>query len=94
MRLPIIPLRIPAIKIRGKIFLGAGIYIFLATIIGVFAYRELYSINSKLPLVEKMDDMTHSIIEARTYEKNFLLYRQERDIGEFKRYISAIKAVM
>jgi signal transduction histidine kinase len=94
MRLPIIPLRIPAIKIREKIFLGVGIYIFLATIIGVFAYRELYIINAKLPLVEKIDDMTHSIIEARTYEKNFLLYRQERDIGEFKRYITAIKAVM
>jgi hypothetical protein len=58
MRFPIIPLRIPAIKIREKIFLGVGIYIFPASIIGVFAYREPYIITSQLPVVEKLDDMT------------------------------------
>ena len=92
MKFPFVPLHVPQIKIRGKIFLGVGTYIFLAAIIGVFAYRELYIINSKLPVVEKMDDITQNIIEARTYEKNFLLYRQARDVEEFKQSLSTIKS--
>ena len=92
MKFRFIPLHVPPIRIRGKIFLGVGTYIFLAAIIGVFAYRELYIINSKLPVVEKMDDITHNVIEARTYEKNFLLYRQARDVDQFKQCLSTISA--
>ncbi|HTZ18296.1 MAG TPA: ATP-binding protein [Dissulfurispiraceae bacterium] len=86
------PLGIPSLKIREKIFLGVGTYIFLAAIIGVFAYRELYIITSKLPIFEKLDDITHNIVEARTAEKNFLLYRQEEDIKAFRKCLDLIKS--
>ncbi len=92
MKAPFSPLRLPSLKIREKIFLGVGTYIFLAAIIGVFAYRELYIITSKLPVVEKLDDVTHNIIEARTAEKNFLLYRQNDDIKTFRKYLDVIKS--
>jgi signal transduction histidine kinase len=92
MKFPFFPLHIPSLKIREKIFLSVGTYIFLAAIIGVFAYRELYIITSKLPVVEKLDDMAHKIIEARTAEKNFLLYRQEEDIEAFRQYLGVIKS--
>jgi len=92
MKLPSFPLRIPSLKIREKIFLGVGTYIFLAAIIGVFAYRELYIITSKLPAFEKLDDITRTIIEARTAEKNFLLYRHEEDIRVFRKCLDLIKS--
>lgn len=79
-------------KIREKIFLGVGTYIFLSAIIGVIAYHELYAIYTRLPVVNKIDDITHNIIEARKYEKTYLLYRKESDLLEFKRYIDLLKA--
>ncbi len=91
MKLRFYPPHLPSLKIREKIFLGVGTYIFLAAIIGVFAYRELHMITSKLPVVEELDDVTHNIIEARTAEKNFLLYRQEEDIKAFRKYLANIR---
>ncbi len=64
MRGRIIPPYIPAIKLREKIFLDVGTYIFLAAIIDVFAHRKLYYFNLKLHIVEKLDDMSLSIIGA------------------------------
>lgn len=84
-------LRLPTMKIREKIFFGVGTYIFLSAIIGVIAYHELYVIFTKLPVVNKMDDITHTIVETRRYEKTYLLYRQESDRLEFKRHIYLLK---
>ena len=84
-------LRLPTMKIREKIFFGVGTYIFLSAIIGVIAYHELYVIFTKLPVVNKMDDITHNIVETRRYEKTYLLYRHESDRLEFKRHIYMLK---
>lgn len=84
-------LRLPTMKIREKIFLGVGTYIFLSAIIGVIAYHELYVIFTKLPVVDKIDDITHNIVEARRYEKTYLLYRKESDLLEFKRHLYLLK---
>ncbi|MGO9379555.1 MAG: ATP-binding protein [Dissulfurispiraceae bacterium] len=91
MKNPPFRLRLPTIKIREKIFLGVGTYIFLSAIIGVIAYHQLYVIFTKLPVVNKIDDITHNIIEVRKDEKTYLLYRQESDLLEFKRHIYLLK---
>ena len=91
MKKPPFRLRLPIMKIREKIFFGVGTYIFLSAIIGVIAYHELYVIFTKLPVVNKMDDITHNIVETRRYEKTYLLYRQESDRLEFKRHIYLLK---
>ncbi|MDH5767824.1 MAG: ATP-binding protein [Nitrospirota bacterium] len=78
-------------KIREKIFLGVGTYIFLASIVGLFAYRELLTIKTRLHLVEIADDITHNIGEVRRYEKNFLLYREQEDFQEVKNYLGTLK---
>jgi signal transduction histidine kinase len=92
MKKPPFRFRLPTMKIREKIFLGVGTYIFLSAIIGVIAYHELYVIFTTLPVVNKMDDITHNIVEARRYEKTYLLYRQESDRLEFKRRVYLLKA--
>lgn len=78
-------------KIREKIFLSVGTYIFLAAIIGFFAYRELLTITTRLNLVEIADDITYNISEIRRYEKNFLLYKQRVDVQEFKKNLGILK---
>lgn len=78
-------------KIREKIFFGAGIYLFLATIICFFAYRDLLTISTRLNLVEIADDMTHTLAEVRRYEKNYLLYREEEDLRNFREHLATLK---
>lgn len=78
-------------KIRDRIFLGVGTYVFLAIIICFFAYRELLTISTRLNLVEIADDITHTLSEVRRYEKNYLLYKEKEDLQEFQQYLSTLK---
>jgi signal transduction histidine kinase len=78
-------------KIRDKLFLGFGLYIFLATLLGLFAYKELRTIGRGLTLVEMADDITNNVLEVRRYEKNFLLYRDEGNLQELTDYLALLK---
>src|SRR5512143_1778626 len=77
-------------KIRDKLFLGFGLYILLAVILGFFAYKELRTIGTRLTLVETADDITNTILEVRRYEKNFLLYKDSKSLGELKQYLAKL----
>ena len=78
-------------KIRDKLFLGFGLYILLAVILGFFAYKELRLISTKLALVETADDITNTILEVRRYEKNFLLFKDHESYAELQKYLGALK---
>lgn len=78
-------------KIRDKLLLGFGFYIFLAAILGFFSYKELQTITTRLTLVEVADDTTNSILEVRRFEKNFLLFKDEKSLQELKKYLGALK---
>ena len=78
-------------KIRDKLFLGFGLYIFLAVILGFFAYKELRNISAKLVLVETADDVTNTILEVRRYEKNFLLFKDRESFEELQKYLITFK---
>jgi two-component system NtrC family sensor kinase len=77
-------------KIRDKIFVGVGAYVFLAALIGFFAYRELRTVTTRVNVVELANEMTHNIGEARRFEKNYLLYQQPEDREEFKRNLALL----
>ncbi len=77
-------------KIREKLLFGFGLYIFLAAILGFFAYKELRTIGARLTLVETADDITNTILEVRRYEKNFLLYRDRENFKELKKYLGIL----
>ncbi|MEW6052621.1 MAG: ATP-binding protein [Nitrospirota bacterium] len=79
-------------KIREKIFIGFGIYVLLATIIGFFAFTELLTISTRLSLVETAHNITHILSELRRHEKNYLLYRQEETLQAFTRNLGQLKA--
>ncbi len=78
-------------KIRDKLFLGFGLYIFLAVILGFFAYKELRTISTRLTLVETTDDITNTILEVRRYEKNFLLFKDRESYEELQKYLDTLK---
>ncbi|HEX9113703.1 MAG TPA: ATP-binding protein [Nitrospirota bacterium] len=78
-------------KIRDKLFLGFGLYIFLAVILGFFAYKELRTIGTRLTLVETADDITNNILEVRRYEKNFLLFKDRESYEELQKYLDTLK---
>ncbi|MBI5025898.1 MAG: HAMP domain-containing protein [Nitrospirae bacterium] len=78
-------------KIRDKLFLGFGLYIFLASILGFLTYKELQTITTKLSLVETADDITNTFLEVRRYEKNFMLYRDKDSLHELKQYLGVLK---
>ncbi|MCL5023342.1 MAG: ATP-binding protein [Nitrospirae bacterium] len=74
-------------KIRDKLFFAFSVYILLAAVIGFFAYEELRSITRRLAIVAAADDASNAILEVRRYEKNFLLFRDDRSLGELKKYL-------
>lgn len=78
-------------KIRDKLLLGFGFYVLFAVVFGFFAYKDLRKITAKLNLVEVADDITNTILEARRYEKNYLLFRDNNSLLEFRKYLGALK---
>jgi len=78
-------------KIRDKLFVGFGLYMFLLVILGFFAYKELRTISLRLVLVETADDITNTILEVRRYEKNFLLFKDRESLEELQKYLSKLK---
>lgn len=78
-------------KIRDKLLLGFGFYILLAVVCGLFAYKDLRKIMVRLNLVEVADDITNTILEVRRYEKNYLLYRDNDSLLEFRKYLGLLQ---
>ncbi len=78
-------------KIRDKLFVGFGLYIFLLAVLGFFAYKELRTISLRLVLVETADDITNTILEVRRYEKNFLLFKDRESYEELQKYLTTLK---
>ncbi len=78
-------------KIRDKLFVAFGLYMFLAAVLGFFTYKELRTITARLALVEIADDITNTILEVRRYEKNFLLFRDGSSYQEVRRYLGILK---
>jgi signal transduction histidine kinase len=78
-------------KIRDKLFLAFGLYIFLAVVLGFFAYKEMQAITTRLSLVETADDITNNFLEVRRHEKNFLLFRDQDSMEELKNNLDQFK---
>ena len=85
-------LQLSNMKIRDKLLLGFGFYILFAVVCGLFAYKNLSKITTRLKLVEVADDITNTILEVRRYEKNYLLFRDKGSLEEFEKYLSAFKS--
>jgi signal transduction histidine kinase len=74
-------------SIRKKVILGFTLSIIAFVGVGIIAYRNLLTIQRKLHFVVIGHELHDTLLEARRYEKNFLLYGQRENYEEALTYV-------
>lgn len=79
-----------SLSIRKKI--TYGFYLLLVFMIGtaVLTYDIVRQVEQKVVFMEIIDDFLHTTLEVRRFEKNYFLYRQEKDYQETLRYLQRL----
>lgn len=75
------------LNIRQKVVLGLSLCMVVFGAIGGMSYRYLREVELKQHFVEVADDLNNAILEARRYEKNYLLYGSVQDLKENRNYV-------
>jgi two-component system, NtrC family, sensor kinase len=75
------------LNIRQKVVVGLSLCMVVFGAIGGMSYRYLREVELKQHFVEFADDLNNAILEARRYEKNYLLYGSGQDLQENRQYV-------
>lgn len=75
------------LNIRQKVILAFSALVVVTSSIGAVSYHYLREIERKQHIVQIADDLGNYILEARRYEKNFLLYKSSEDLEENRKYV-------
>ena len=78
-------------KIRRKLFLAFTIYMVLALIPSLFAFREMDTLRKRLKPVEIAGDITNVLLDVRRQEKNFLLLKDQDSLQLLRKQIAMLK---
>ena len=76
------------LNLRAKIILILGCYILGILIIDFASYDDFNTTEKKIEVLELAYSLNNTILEARRYEKNFLLYNEKGAFQENKRYLA------
>ena len=76
------------LNLRAKIILILGCYILGIMIIDFASYDDFNTTEKKIEILELAYSLNNTILEARRYEKNFLLYNENGAFQENKRYLA------
>jgi two-component system, NtrC family, sensor kinase len=76
------------ISIRKKVVLTIVAYIFVAGVLWLLNFHNGLTLNEKLRLIEKKEDLLNTILEARRYEKNYFLTGNSSHLKESVAFIS------
>ncbi len=74
--------------------MGFTLCVAAVLLIGMLAYRDLIRLDRKLQLGEITHNLHYFIMEARRYEKNFLLNGQEKDYQEGLFYLKKTQEIL
>ena len=74
-------------NIRQKVLLSILLFFLAIGGMSYLSYHYLESVEDKVVLVEVADDLTNIVLEIRRTEKNLLLYGEEANLAENRRYI-------
>jgi len=74
-----------------KILLVLLIPVLIAAAIVYFEFQNLRTIHNKIHIIEIIDDINLTILEIRRYEKNILLFNEERNVKMFYEYFDELK---
>lgn len=75
------------LNIRQKVIVSFTFFLIVTVFIGGFSYRYLMEIERKQHFVQGADDLANLILEARRYEKNFLLYAATPELEANRKYV-------
>lgn len=79
--------------IRGRVI---GIFV-VCLILGValtgYHYWSLVSVRQKFDLVEDFYRLFNNVLEVRRYEKNYIIFRDPKDVKEAARYLERTRAM-
>lgn len=81
------------LSIRQKVILGFVLSIIGFVGVGIYAYRNLLTIERKFSFVVRGHELHDTLLEARRYEKNFLLYGERKNLEEALAYLERGKQV-
>ena len=81
------------LSIRQKVVLGFVLSIIAFVGVGIIAYYNLLTIERKIGFVVRGHELHNTLLEARRYEKNFLLYGQRENIKEALTHLERGKEV-
>jgi two-component system, NtrC family, sensor kinase len=76
------------LNLRVKIMFILGCYILGIMSMDFVSYDHLHTTEEKIEILELAYSLNNIILEARRYEKNFLLYNEEEAFQENKRYLA------
>ncbi len=82
------------LSIRQKVVAGFTLCVAAFLLTGMLAYRDLVRLDQKLQLGEITHNMHYSAMEARRYEKNFLLYGKKEDYQEVLLYLQRTQEII
>lgn len=74
------------LNIRQKVIAGFALLLIITGSFGTVSFSYLRDVERKQHFVETADDLRDFILEARRYEKNFLLYGSADDLNENRRF--------
>jgi two-component system NtrC family sensor kinase len=81
------------LSIRQKVILGFFLSIVAFVGVGIIAYRNILTIERKIEFVVKGHELHDTLLEARRYEKNFLLYGERENFEEAMAFLERGKKV-
>jgi two-component system, NtrC family, sensor kinase len=76
------------LNLKFKCMFILGCYILGILSMGIISYRHLQTTEEKTELLELAYNLNNIILEARRYEKNYLLYFKDEALQENKRYLA------
>ena len=76
------------LNLRVKIMFILGCYILGIMIMDFVSYDDFNTTEEKIEILELAYSLNNTILEARRYEKNFLLYNEDGAFQENKRYLA------
>jgi len=81
-------------SLQKKIILSFLISSTLIAILAIFAYVNFIEIRKEIRNLELSDTLRSKTLQLRRHEKNFLLYRDVRELDSVHAYIKEIRAIL
>lgn len=82
------------LPLRRKFLIGFGLYMLILGLVGALSFFNLLQMDFRVRALANAGQINDTILEARRFEKNYLLYGQERDLREAHDYLTQAREAL